>query len=1128
MNARVLRALACSVGFACSLGLAMAAPPTNGTYQHFHFKEQRFHALDRSQVAIELPAGVQLAQVAGNLATLGLDVGNATPSPIRGWYTVPTMAGSDTPAAIEAIVQALANDPMIAFASPVFSGDEGMPYWPSRFLVVEFSGNAGAVARQNTLAKVNAKGVDFRWAIMPNAARVELNTKSGFEALESSNALAVANETTFAECDNITTGKHNLIPNDTFFGDLWGIHNTGQAGGTVDADMDGVEAWDITTGSNAVITIIMDVGVQQAHPDLNSGPGNDFTGNGSGGEPINACDNHGTAVASCISGRINNGLGVVGIAPATRTSSTNIGVSNLACNGSWSGFLSWSADAINWGVGIGARVSNNSNSYGSTSAAVETAYLNSYNNNNMVHFASAGNSGAGSIAYPSSIPIVNSVAALNRTGARASFSQFGTGLDFSAPGQTIYACDRTGSAGYVAGDYVIVDGTSFASPYAAGVAALVISRNPALTSAQVETIMRNTAVDLGTAGYDTGFGWGFVNANNAVIAAAPPPGNDTCVGATAIGLGAVSGNNTFATTEGATSCGFNVQRDVYYRFTPTCSATYRFDTCRSPLPFDTVLSIHSGCPADLTTQITCNDDNGVGACAASGLASRIDIALTAGTTYYIRLGGYNNQAGDFTLTVSRLDNFPTNDACTAAIPMVDGTPYTGDTSCATNDGTSNCGSTGTSNDVWYSYTPTCGGTYTFESCGSGYDTVLSLHSGCPGTSGNTIACNDDSCGLQSRISANLTAGTTYLLRVGGFAGNRAGPFTVQVIRGADTYPPNDLCANAIDVSAGGTYNGTLVCAANDSNAGGCGASSSNPDVWYSYTNSTCNPRRLTVSTCGSNASFGIDTVLSILSACGGTEIACNDDDFVVCSGGGTLDSATSAVVNPGETVKIRVSKFGGRIIAPFTLNVSSSIANDNCAEALLVPAGTYAWCNNGTTTDGPGACGAMGSDLWFRYTATAAGVVTVTTCGSSFDTVSAVYPDGCPAGAPIACNDDDFNIHCGSGYIRDSWLQFGASAGVTYLIRVGGFASLQGNGSLTIDLIPSGCYGSCVSDFDDGSGIGTPDGGTTIDDLLYYLAIFEAGDLCADVDDGSFTNTLDGGVTIDDLLYYLFRFEQGC
>lgn len=68
----------------------------------------------------------------------------------------------------------------------------------------------------------------------------------------------------------------------------------------------------------------------------------------------------------------------------------------------------------------------------------------------------------------------------------------------------------------------------------------------------------------------------------------------------------------------------------------------------------------------------------------------------------------------------------------------------------------------------------------------------------------------------------------------------------------------------------------------------------------------------------------------------------------------------------------------------------------------------------------------------------------------------------------------------------------------------------------------------CVADVDDGSGAGTPDGGVTIEDLLYYLQIFDLGEVAADVDDGSFTGSPDGGVTIEDLLYYLFRFDTGC
>ncbi|QQS08538.1 MAG: hypothetical protein IPK69_11175 [Phycisphaerales bacterium] len=70
--------------------------------------------------------------------------------------------------------------------------------------------------------------------------------------------------------------------------------------------------------------------------------------------------------------------------------------------------------------------------------------------------------------------------------------------------------------------------------------------------------------------------------------------------------------------------------------------------------------------------------------------------------------------------------------------------------------------------------------------------------------------------------------------------------------------------------------------------------------------------------------------------------------------------------------------------------------------------------------------------------------------------------------------------------------------------------------------------GACVADVDDGSGNGTPDGAVTIDDLLFYITIFQLGSVNADVDDGSSTGTPDGAVTIDDLLYYLIRFQAGC
>ncbi len=120
------------------------------------------------------------------------------------------------------------------------------------------------------------------------------------------------------------------------------------------------------------------------------------------------------------------------------------------------------------------------------------------------------------------------------------------------------------------------------------------------------------------------------------------------------------------------------------------------------------------------------------------------------------------------------------------------------------------------------------------------------------------------------------------------------------------------------------------------------------------------------------------------------------------------------------------------------------------------------------------------------------------------------------------------------------WCQVGTGADQSISSQPRTGYSYQGNGART--LMIGGNFSAldnvsgnnmarivgCTADLDDGSGTGTPDGAVTIDDLLYFLAIYEAGTTAADVDDGSSTGTPDGAVTIDDLLYLLARYEAGC
>ncbi len=118
---------------------------------------------------------------------------------------------------------------------------------------------------------------------------------------------------------------------------------------------------------------------------------------------------------------------------------------------------------------------------------------------------------------------------------------------------------------------------------------------------------------------------------------------------------------------------------------------------------------------------------------------------------------------------------PPNDACANALVACPGTLYTGNTSSGSVDGATTCGSSNSTADVWYKYTPATSGSAHFTLCnGTSYDSVMSIHSGCPGTSGNTLGCNDDACGqpysAPSEVTLNVTAGTTYLVRISGWSG----------------------------------------------------------------------------------------------------------------------------------------------------------------------------------------------------------------------------------------------------------------------------------------------------------------------------------------------------------------------
>ena len=495
-------------------------------WHYYYFKEKKPLPLDLTRVVVQLADADGAAASFSSLTKYGLDDDAVEPAVLRNWFFIQTASASTTVDQVEQLVVQASTDPSVVFVSPVFVGPYG-PVAITPTLFVGFRSDVGNAQAEAILRKLDAGEIlDRDWSRMKGVYRLRSTFRNGFDVLATANRLAERPEVKFAEPDRLITGTNNLIPNDPGFLDpgAWGLHNTGQIGpacpdspaGTVDMDMDAPEAWDITTGDPGVVVVIIDTGIQQDHADLNQLPGMDFTGTGSGGGPFNECDGHGTLVGGCVAAKLNNALGTVGVAPSCKVVSAKWGVSSVPCTGSFSAALSWLIDSLDWAQSIGARVTNSSFGMGE-SAIVDTKYTETHNAG-VLHFAAAGNGGFGSIGYPASIPKVQAVAALQRNGNLANFSQYGPGLQFSAPGCAIY----TTAVGPEGGAYNTVNGTSFATPYTCGVAALVISVDPTLTPPDVLAIMQASAVDLGDPGYDTQFGWGFVNAHQAVMAASRP------------------------------------------------------------------------------------------------------------------------------------------------------------------------------------------------------------------------------------------------------------------------------------------------------------------------------------------------------------------------------------------------------------------------------------------------------------------------------------------------------------------------------------------------------------------------------------------------------------------------------
>ncbi|NDY71054.1 peptidase S8 [Desulfobacter hydrogenophilus] len=292
------------------------------------------------------------------------------------------------------------------------------------------------------------------------------------------------------------------VPNDDQYPSQWHLPQISAPSG-----------WDLTTGSQSVPIAIIDSGVDPTHPDLagNLIAGYNFLDNNTDTQDVLG---HGTAVAGSAAAMTDNTTGVAGVA----WNSPIMPLVVLDAN-DYATYYDI-AQAINYAADQGVRVINISIGGSSYSSTLQNAVNYAWNKGAVI-LACAHNYSTDTPYYPAACANVVAVSATTSSDTLASFSNYGDWIDIAAPGSYILTTTRGG--GY--GNW---NGTSFSSPITAGVVALILSANPSLTNVQVVDILTQSAVDLGTTGFDNYFGYGRINALQSIqTALAAVPDEDT-------------------------------------------------------------------------------------------------------------------------------------------------------------------------------------------------------------------------------------------------------------------------------------------------------------------------------------------------------------------------------------------------------------------------------------------------------------------------------------------------------------------------------------------------------------------------------------------------------------------------
>jgi len=318
----------------------------------------------------------------------------------------------------------------------------------------------------------------------------------------------------FAEFDSPVQAIQTFVPDDIYYSTTYASSHYGNTAQWGPPAVSAPAAWGVTMGNPGIVIAIVDTGVDDTHPDLASKIVGEYSYVGNSAKDGFG---HGTHCAGIAAADTNNDIGVAGMCP-------NCGILSVkVLNDQGSGYMSDVASGITYAASHGARVISMSLGGSSRSETLHSALDYAIANNALPVCAMGNSSSSSNTPEPAYWHDCLSVIATDQNGAKASFSNYGVTADVSAPGVAIlstmptYPVTLTTTYGYSM-NYDALSGTSMATPMVAGVAGLVLSKNPNLTPSQVAGIIEASSGD--GVSWNPNLAFGVVNAYKAVSSAA--------------------------------------------------------------------------------------------------------------------------------------------------------------------------------------------------------------------------------------------------------------------------------------------------------------------------------------------------------------------------------------------------------------------------------------------------------------------------------------------------------------------------------------------------------------------------------------------------------------------------------